>query len=64
MKREYYAIEVFGGEDNIFAIKKVRPDGWVVPTNRAAYTSLEDAQADADKMGIKIEKIGSIYEIS
>lgn len=63
MDRDYYAIEVFGWNDCYCAIKKVRTDGWVVPTNREAYLSIADAQADADKMGLEIEKIGGFYEI-
>jgi hypothetical protein len=62
-KYPYFAIEVHGVNDNIFCIKKVVSDHGVDPVDYMAYRSREEAQARADEMGIKIEKIGGFYEI-
>lgn len=60
-KKEYYAIEIIN--NRAFSIKQVRGSGWVLPVNGKAYTTLEKAQGAAIELGLKIEKIGSCYEI-
>lgn len=62
MKNDYYAIEIFGVNDDKFSIKQVSGN-WVHPVNRIAYESLDKAKEEADKLGIVISRIGSYYEI-
>lgn len=60
--KNYYAIEIHGIKNDIFCIKKV--DGnWIVPVDYVAYRSLNDALASAENQELKIEKVGSFYEI-
>lgn len=60
----YYAIRTSGSRDNIFTIRKVVAAGATNPVDCIAYMSQAKAQEAADQMGIKIEKIGSCYEIA
>ena len=59
----YYAIQINGRRNNIYQIREVVAHGVTNPFNGVAYKTLEEAQARADKLGIRIEKIGSSYEI-
>lgn len=59
-----YAIEVIGyGKRRGYAIKQVFEYG-TNPTDGKRYKTEEAARAAADKMGVKIEGVGDLWQIA
>lgn len=60
MKKPYFAIET---TSRSFLIKKVASGTLVLPVDRVAYPTLEDAQTASQLLGIEISKIGTTWQI-
>lgn len=59
----YFAIEIHGIKKNRFTIREVFENGTNPVPGTKIYKSETEAREDAEKLNIKIEKIGSFYEI-
>jgi len=60
----YYAIEQIGYDKRTrFCIKEVRETGLTIPVDGKTYRTAEAARAAAEALGLKIERIGDLWEI-
>lgn len=60
----YYAIEKIGyGKRQRYIIKKVNNRGLLFCVENKWYKTAEEAQAAAEALGLKIERIGDLWEI-